>query len=47
MAIGLLAPDIQKMLLQGKAPPHITPDLLLNSGIPVDWEVQRRMFGLG
>ncbi|RDV02453.1 recombinase family protein [Sphingorhabdus pulchriflava] len=47
VAIGLLAPDIQKMLLQGKAPPHITPDLLLNSGIPMDWEEQRRMFGMG
>jgi len=44
VAIGLLAPDIQKMLLQGKGPPHITPDLLLSSDIPMDWEEQRRMF---
>jgi site-specific DNA recombinase len=46
VAIGLLAPDIQKMLLQGKAPPHITPDVLLNSDIPMDWVEQRRMFGM-
>jgi site-specific DNA recombinase len=46
VAIGLLAPDIQKMLLQGKAPPHITPDLLLNSDIPMDWDEQRRIFGV-
>ncbi|MBL0023199.1 MAG: hypothetical protein IPP23_13755 [Sphingomonadales bacterium] len=47
MTIGLLAPDIQKMLLQGKAPLHITPDVLLNSDIPMDWDEQRRMFGMG
>lgn len=47
VAIGLLAPDIQKMLLQGKAPPHITPDVLLSSDIPMDWEEQRRLFGVG
>ncbi len=47
VAIGLLAPDIQKMILQGKAPPHITPDLLLNSDIPMKWEEQRRMLGMG
>ena len=46
VAIGLLAPDIQKMLLQGKAPPHITPDVLLSSDIPMDWDEQRRMVGL-
>ncbi|MBK7161989.1 MAG: recombinase family protein [Sphingomonadales bacterium] len=44
VSIGLLAPDIQKMFLQGKAPPHITPDLLLSADIPMDWEEQRRMF---
>ena len=47
VAIGLLAPDIQKMLLQGKAPPHITPELLLSADVPMDWEEQRRMFGMG
>ena len=46
VAIGLLAPDVQKMLLQGKAPLHITPDLLLSADIPLDWVAQRRMFGL-
>jgi site-specific DNA recombinase len=46
MAVGLLAPDIQKMLLQGKAPPHVTPDMLVSRDLPMDWEEQRRMFGL-
>lgn len=46
VAIGLLAPDIQKMLLQGRAPPHITPNMLLSADIPMDWDEQRRMFGM-
>lgn len=47
VAIGMLAPDIQKMLLQGKAPVHITPDILLNRELPFDWNEQRRIFGIG
>ena len=46
VSIGLLAPDVQKMLLQGKAPMHITPGLLLSADVPMDWVAQRRMFGL-
>lgn len=46
MAIGLLAPDIQKMLLQGKAPQHITPDMIVSRELPMDWEEQRRAFGV-
>ncbi len=46
MAIGLLAPDLQKMLLQGKAPPHITPNMLVSRDLPMDWDEQRQMFGL-
>lgn len=46
MAIGLLAPDVQKMLLQGKAPPHVTPEMLISRDLPMDWDEQRRMFGL-
>jgi site-specific DNA recombinase len=41
MAIGLLAPDVQKMLLQGKAPPHVTPDMLISRDLPMDWDKQR------
>ncbi len=46
MVIGLLAPEIQMMLLQGKAPPHITPGMLVSRDLPMDWEEQRQMFGL-
>lgn len=44
---GLLAPDIQKMLLQCKSPPHILPEMLVSRDLPMDWEEQRRWFGLG
>ena len=46
IVIGLLAPDIQKMLLQGKAPLHIMPDMLVSRELPMDWEEQRRMLGI-
>ena len=46
MAIGLLAPDVQKLLLQGKASHYITPDMLVGRKLPMDWEEQRRMFGV-
>lgn len=45
VAIGLLAPDVQTKLLQGKAPAHVTPDMLLEGELPLDWGEQRRMLG--
>lgn len=47
LAIGLLAPDIQKMLLHGKAPLRVTPDMLISRDLPMDWDEQRRMFEVG
>lgn len=47
VAIGLLAPDIQKMILQGKAPVHLLPEMLVSRELPMDWKEQRRMFGVG
>lgn len=46
VAIGLLAPDIQKMLLQGKAPAHLLPEMLVSRDLPMDWKEQRRVFGV-
>jgi site-specific DNA recombinase len=46
IAIGLLAPDIQKMLLQGKAAPHLMPEMLVSRDLPMDWEEQRRILGV-
>jgi site-specific DNA recombinase len=46
LPIGLLAPDIQKALLQGTAPAGLDPDLLLSPDMPLDWVEQRRFLGM-
>ena len=45
IAIGLLAPDIQKALLTGTAPRGLDPELLLSQDIPLEWEEQRKFLG--
>lgn len=45
IAIGLLAPDIQKALLTGTAPVELEPEMLLSRDIPLDWEGQRKFLG--
>jgi hypothetical protein len=44
LSIGLLAPDIQRALLTGGAPAHVTPGWMLQQEWPVDWETQRAIF---
>lgn len=44
--IGLLAPDIQKALLQGTVPMQFDPELLLSGSIPLEWNKQRRFLGM-
>ena len=46
MAIGLLAPDIQKALLQGTGPAGLCPDRLLSREMPLEWAEQRRFLGI-
>ena len=46
IAIGLLAPDIQKALLTGKAPLGLDPEKLLSRDMPLDWEGQRKFLGM-
>jgi site-specific DNA recombinase len=46
LAIGLLAPAIQKAILQGTVDVGVDPEILLASGLPLDWSEQRRAFGL-
>lgn len=43
IAIGLLAPDIQKAILQGYAPTGFDPDVLLARDFPLDWDEQRKL----
>jgi integrase len=45
-AIGLLAPDIQRALLTGKAPLGLDPEKLLSRDMPLDWEGQRKFLGM-
>ena len=46
IGIGLLAPDIQRALLTGTAPDHLTPEWLLSHEWPLDWEAQRKLIGM-
>ena len=46
VAIGLLAPDIQRALLTGKAPLGLDPEKLLSRDMPLDWEGQRKFLGM-
>lgn len=45
IAIGLLAPDIQKELLKGNAQTNIDPQLLIGQDLPTDWDEQRKVLG--
>ncbi|MEJ6678015.1 recombinase family protein, partial [Parasphingorhabdus sp.] len=46
LAIGLLAPDIQKALLTGTAPLGLDAEKLLSRDMPLDWEGQRKFLGM-
>jgi site-specific DNA recombinase len=46
LAVGLLAPDIQRALLQGTLPRGIDADALLAINLPLDWNEQRRVMGI-
>jgi len=46
LPIGLLAPDIQKALLQGTSPNTLDVSELLKAEIPLDWNAQRQMLGM-
>ena len=46
IVVGLLAPDIQKALLQGTAPAGLDPERLLSRDMPLDWEAQRQFLGM-
>jgi len=43
--IGLLAPDIQLAILEGRQPPGLTMDELLKADLPLAWADQRRALG--
>lgn len=45
LAVGLLAPDIQKRLLKGDLPANFDPAVLVSGDLPMEWDAQRRLLG--
>jgi len=45
LRINYLAPDIVAAIVDGTQPPQLDRKALASSNIPLDWAVQRRMFG--
>lgn len=43
--LNYLAPDIVTAILDGDQPATMTPDLLRKANLPLDWAVQRKLFG--
>ena len=43
--LNYLAPDIIAAILDGKQPPSLTRKKLINANLPMDWALQRTMFG--
>jgi len=44
-ALALLAPDIQRDILAGRQPPHLTLSTLMADELPIDWQRQRQQLG--
>jgi len=44
IAVGLLAPDIQKALLNGTVPVEFDPDRLFSTDLPLNWDEQKKLF---
>lgn len=45
LKLNYLAPDIIASILDGTQPAHLTKRLLMHTELPMDWALQRRMFG--
>ena len=45
LRLNYLAPDIIDSIIKGTQPPTLTRKILLQSDLPLDWALQRRMFG--
>jgi len=43
--LAFLAPDIIEQAVNGTLPLHFTSDYLIKTGIPADWNKQRKMLG--
>jgi DNA invertase Pin-like site-specific DNA recombinase len=45
--LAFLAPDLQAAILEGRQPAHLKLEQLIERPVPIDWEEQRAIFGLG
>lgn len=43
--LNYLAPDIVTAILDGTQPPDLTRDTLLKANLPMEWPIQRKLFG--
>jgi len=43
--LNYLAPDIIAAVFDGTQPPGLNRKVLLNSNVPTDWAVQRKLYG--
>ena len=45
LRVNYLAPDIITAILDGAQPPQLTRRGLLDASLPLDWALQRKLFG--
>jgi hypothetical protein len=45
LRVSYLAPDIITAILDGAQPPELTRRGLLDANLPLDWALQRKLFG--
>ena len=45
LQLNYLAPDIIASILDGTQPSELTPRQLLDATLPLDWGLQRKLFG--
>ena len=43
--LAFLAPDIQRLILEGRQPPGFNMEMLVHGVVPTSWAEQRRVFG--
>jgi site-specific DNA recombinase len=43
--LAFLAPAIQQAILDGRQPPELTLEQIIRKPIPLDWDVQARIYG--
>jgi len=46
LQLAFLAPDIMTKIIQGKVPEYLTLERLKGVDLPLDWQMQRRLFHL-